>query len=301
MNKIKGILMIMVATAGMGFVPFFAKISFENGFNAYTLVFFRCIFATAILIPYMKFMKIDYRVDKKLLWELAAVSFFCYGLMMLTLVSSYTLIPTGIATTLHFVYPVAVLIGATVFYKDKLTLEKAAAVIIAMFGIFLLSVEKGDLSLNVPGAVLALMSGIFYAAYILKAAHGRIRDMNSFVLVYYLSVFNILYFALFSFVTGNLDLHITYIGYLDVMVLALVSVSVMALFKSGLNYVSSSSAAVLSTFEPLTSILVGVLIFGESFTLRSAAGTAVIIAAVVLISFIEKKSDEKVSKSVELQ
>ena len=291
MNKIRGIFMIIVATAGMGFLPFFSKVGFNNGFNAYTLVLFRCVFATVILVPYMRIKKIDYRVDKEFVWELAVVSFFCYGLMMMTLVSSYTLIPTGIATTLHFVYPAAVLLGSTFFYGEKLTVDKAVAVIIAMFGIFLLSVEKGEVALNLPGTILALLSGVLYAAYILRASHGRVRGMNPFVLVYYLSVFNIFFLAAFAFATGNLSFDITYVGYADVFALSVLSVSVMALFKAGLDYVSSSAAAVLSTFEPLTSIVVGVILFGETFTLRSGAGTVVIIAAVIFISLIEKKSE----------
>ncbi|SHI59396.1 Threonine/homoserine efflux transporter RhtA [Dethiosulfatibacter aminovorans DSM 17477] len=301
MNKIRGIFMIIVATAGMGFLPFFSKVGFSNGFNAYTLILFRCMFAAAILVPYMRIKKIDYRIGKEFFWELAAVSFFCYGLMMLAVVSSYALIPTGIATTLHFIYPAAVLLGSTVFYREKLTLEKAAAVIIAMVGIFLLSVEKGSVALNLPGVILALLSGVLYAAYILRASHGRIREMNSFVLVYYLAVFNIFFIAAFAFATGNLNFDITYVGYADVLALSVLSIFVMALFKSGLNYVSSPTAAVLSTFEPLTSIVVGVLLLGESFTFRSGIGAAVIIAAVIFISFIEKKSEDKAVRAEGMQ
>lgn len=301
MNKLRGILMIIVATVGMGFVPFFAKIGIYNGFNTYTLILFRCMFAVAILIPYMKLKKIDYKVDRKLFIELAVVSFVCYGLMMFTLVSSYTLIPTGIATTLHFIYPAAVLIGSVLFYSEKLTLEKTVSVIVAMFGIYLLSVEKGSVALNIGGVLLALVSGVFYAMYILKASHGDIREMNSFVLVYYLSMFNIFYFAIFAYATGNLNFDITSAGYADVIALSVVSIIVMALFKSGLNYVSSCSAAVLSTFEPLTSIIVGVLMFGESFTLRSSLGTVVIIVAVIYISFVEKRSEDKADSAEVLQ
>lgn len=293
MKNLRGMLMIIAATVGMGFVPFFAKIGFRNGFNSYTLILFRCLFATAILIPFMKAKKIDYRVDRKLFAELAVVSFICYGLMMLTLVSSYTLIPTGVSTTLHFIYPAAVLVGSVFFYREKLTIEKTVTVLIAIFGIYLLSVEKGDVTLNMRGVLLALVSGVFYAVYILKASHGGIREMNSFVLVYYLSMFNIFYFAAFAYATGNLNFDMTFTGYADVIALAVVSIVVMSLFKSGLNYVSSCSAAVLSTFEPLTSIIVGVLLFGESFTLRSVVGTVVIIVAVVCISFIEKRSEDK--------
>jgi drug/metabolite transporter (DMT)-like permease len=301
MNKVKGMIIIMFASGIFGLVPLFAKVGMENGMNTYTLLLLRCFFATILLLLYMKIKGIDYKVDKKFLVELGVVSFLCYGLMMYTLVSSYKYIPTGIATTLHFVYPAAVLIGSSLFYREKFTIEKAATVCAAIFGIYLLSADSGGFHIELKGILLALASGIFYAIYILKASHGRIREMNSFVLVYYLSGFNIFYFIIFSAVTGNLNFDITVTGYVDVILLSFVSILAMSLFKTGLNYVSSCSASILSTFEPLTSIVIGVVAFGEPFTGRSIAGTIIIIGAVVYISFAERNISSDVDRVEEMQ
>jgi drug/metabolite transporter (DMT)-like permease len=94
-----------------------------------------------------------------------------------------------------------------------------------------------------------------------------------------------------------LTLDITIIAYLDVILLALFSIVAMSAFKTGLNYISSWSAAILSSFEPLTSILVGVVVFRETFNIRSFFGTGIIILSVVYIALIEKRNEVRL-KSV---
>lgn len=292
MEKFRGNLMIIAAAAMFGLMPFFAKTGVMNGFNTYTIILFRCLFASIILHIYIKRKGLDTKLEKGMLGEMAIFSFFSYGMMMFTLFYSYNYIPTGIATTLHFIYPAAVLVGSVVFYKEKLTKAKIIAVSIAIIGIYLLSVDKEGSSLSVVGVALALVSGILYASYVLKVANGKIRKLNSFVLVYYVSIFNIVYFVIFAAITGNLKFNISPMGYIDIIAMSFVSVVCMTLFKDGLNYVSSCTAAVLSTFEPLTSIVIGVILYGENFDARSALGVLVIIVAVIYISFDENRQGE---------
>lgn len=297
MSKTKGILLIMMASSIFGLMPLFARIGTSNGLNSITIVMFRSFFASIFLYGYMKKKKIDSKVDRSLLKDLVLVSFFGYGLMLLTMFSSYNYLPTGIATTIHFVYPAVVLVGSAVFHKEKLTLEKIGIVLAAFTGIYLLSAESGRISVSIVGFMLAFISGVFYAYYILKVSYSNLRMMNSYVLVYHISLHNFFYFLITALLTNTLTLDITIIAYLDVILLALFSIAAMSAFKTGLNYISSWSAAILSSFEPLTSIMVGVVIFKETFNMRSFFGTGIIILSVVYIALIEKRNEVRL-KSV---
>ncbi|MDP3385668.1 MAG: DMT family transporter [Eubacteriales bacterium] len=291
MNKTKGILLIMMASSIFGLMPLFARIGTSNGLNSITIVMFRSFFASIFLYVYMKQKGIDSKVDKSLLKDLVLVSFFGYGLMLLTMFSSYNYLPTGIATTIHFVYPAVVLIGSAMFHKEKLTIEKIGIVLAAFIGIYLLSAESGRISISIVGFLLAFISGVFYAYYILKVSYSNLKTMNSYVLVYHISLHNFFYFLITALFTNTLTLDITIIAYLDVILLALFSIVAMSAFKTGLNYISSWSAAILSSFEPLTSIMVGVVIFRETFNIRSFFGTGIIILSVVYIALIEKRNE----------
>ena len=49
------------------------------------------------------------------------------------------------------------------------------------------------------------------------------------------------------------------------------------------RYIGPTKTAVLGVFEPLTAILIGTLMFGETLTAKMATGIAVCVAAVVFM------------------
>ena len=61
------------------------------------------------------------------------------------------------------------------------------------------------------------------------------------------------------------------------------------LFQLGIRYTGASTAAILSTLEPITSVILGVLVLGELFTARKIAGCLCILLSVVLIAAAGKK------------
>lgn len=135
MNRTKGVLYAVISALSFGLIPLFAMIAYDDGFNPYTFTLFRSIFATIEIFSLLKLKKINYAVEKKQLLPLLNASFFGYCLMMLTLVMSYNYLATGLATTLHFVYPVAVMFGCIVIFKEQAGTRKLMALITAISGI----------------------------------------------------------------------------------------------------------------------------------------------------------------------
>jgi drug/metabolite transporter (DMT)-like permease len=58
----------------------------------------------------------------------------------------------------------------------------------------------------------------------------------------------------------------------------------MLLFTAGLARIPASTASIVSTSEPLTTVVLGIVLLGEPFTPPIAAGGAAILASVVLAS-----------------
>ena len=52
-------------------------------------------------------------------------------------------------------------------------------------------------------------------------------------------------------------------------------------------------AAILGAFEPVTAMLVGVLVFSEPFTVPIAIGLMLIIASVIFLVLSNKKAQEQ--------
>jgi drug/metabolite transporter (DMT)-like permease len=53
--------------------------------------------------------------------------------------------------------------------------------------------------------------------------------------------------------------------------------------------IGPSDTAILSTFEPVTGVIMGIVIFGERLSYSSAAGSFLIIFSVLLFSYNNKK------------
>lgn len=291
MNKTRGILLIMLAAVCFGLIPFFATIAYANGFKPLTLTLFRFGLAAGLLYMYIRIRRINYRVRPEQFFMLFQVGLIGYGVMMLTMVTSYNYIPTGLATTLHFVYPVAVMVGSIFIFKDKIGWKSITALILSVVGIYFLAGFNSVESLNLYGIFLALVSGVLYAYYVLTLAKSSLRHLSAFVIAFYISLFNALVLLTVCAFTGDLYLNITYQGLLSTLMLAIISSFVgMVAFQTGLKIIHATTASILSTFEPITSLLIGVILLAEVLAWHHILGSLLIILSVIAVSFFEKKT-----------
>lgn len=289
MNRAKGILLTIIAASSFGFIPLIAKIAYANGFNPYTFSLFRSLFATIELFILLKIGKIDYRLEKEQYITLFKASLMGHSLAMLTLSSSYNYLSIGLATTIHFIYPVVVMGGSILFFNEKINKKKIFSLILSLIGIYFLVGFNSVETASITGVLLALFSGIFYAYYIIIVAQVNFREMNPFVLIFYISLFNSYILFTISIFMGKFEIGYTFKGIVSTVLVALVANLIgMVLFKTGLKVIKATTAAILSTFEPITSLILGILVFKEILSWYHIAGCIFIIVSVSIIAFRKK-------------
>lgn len=297
MTKTRGILLIMLAAVCFGLIPLFTTIAYANGFNFITVTLFRFGLAATLLYLYIRTRGINYRVTTRQLFLLFQVGLIGYGLMMLTMVASYNYIPTGLATTLHFIYPVAVMVGSVFIFKDRVGWGSVTALVLSVTGIYFLAGFNSLQNLNLYGVSLALVSGVLYAYYVLTIAKSSLRQVSAFVIAFYISFFNALVLLAICTFTGDLQLNITLAGFTGTLMLALVSSFVgMVAFQTGLKIIRATTASILSTLEPITSLLVGVFLLAEVLLWHHILGSLLIILSVITVSIFEKKRPAELKK-----
>jgi len=289
MNRAKGILLTVFAATSFGFIPLFAKIAFANGLNPYTFSLFRSLFASIGLFILLKIGKIDYTLKKEQYKTLFKVSLMGYSLAMLTLSLSYNYMSTGLATTIHFFYPVVVMACLIFFYNEKIDKRKIFSLILSLAGMYFLVGFDSLGSTSITGVLLSLFSGFFYAYYILIVAHGNIIEINSFVLIFYISLFNSYVLFAISIFMGKLEISYTFKGIVSTVLVALIANLIgMVSFKAGIKSIGPSTAAILSTFEPITSLILGILIFREILSWYHIVGSILIITSATIVAFRKK-------------
>ena len=183
--KTKGILLTILSAVLFGFNPLLSKQIYALGGNSVTLSFFRMLItALAFWILNVIWLHEDFRVDGREFRKL----FFCaqgYCLTPYLLWSSYNYLPSGLATTIHFVYPVLVLLGSIIFYHEGLTGKKAVSCIFCVAGIICLCHMDGSISMT--GFLIAFASGVTYTSYILLLDHCGLVNIHPYKLSFWLS------------------------------------------------------------------------------------------------------------------
>ena len=120
----KGFSLVILSAVLFGTMPFFAKQIYGMGGNSLTLCFHRFCLSIPFLYLIVRYKyKISLKITGREFRKILVLSLCCAGTPLL-LFQSYRYIPSGIATTIHFVYPILVLLGCVVFYRERLTVKK---------------------------------------------------------------------------------------------------------------------------------------------------------------------------------
>ena len=282
MKKQFGSGFVILSAILFGTMPLLAKVAYAHGSNAYTVAFGRFLFGSIILGTVITLMPgHTVRINKRQLLELFKLS-VSYALMPVLLYSSYNHIDSGMATTLHFTYPVAVMLIMVIFCKKKLERKQIVCAALCLIGLALLASPDGRVS--IPGVLLAVGSGIVYAVYIVLLGQSSAKGLHALTLAFWISVFSAAEIGAVALVSRNLVFRLDAAGWAAEIAMAVfTTVFALVLFQKGVFLCGEVKASLLSTFEPLTGILIGVIAFHEVLTPNEFAGILSILAAAILL------------------
>jgi len=284
MKKIHGILFLILASVAFGVMPILAKFAYSGGANTYTTLFLRFIIASLMLFIYIRSKKISLKLNKKQLFIILALGSVGYSMTSIFLFMSYNYISVGLATMMLYTYPAIVTIMSFVIYKEKLYAKKILCLALSVLGVYIL-IDLGNVSLNIKGILLALSSAIVYSIYVLGVSLNEIKKINSYVIIFYVSVVSSITTLIAAICTNNLNFHIQYYGLVSIVLLALISTVVALMtFLQGVKIIGPSNAAIFSTLEPIVSLILGVIILGEPLSKRIIIGSIFIVVSILILS-----------------
>ncbi len=281
--KAKGYILGAVAAAAYGMNPLFALPLYRDGMNPDSVLFFRYLFALPILALMIKVRGQNFRLRKKEIFPLLMVGLLI-ALSSLALFQSYNYMDAGIASTLLFVYPILVALIMTVFFRERLSLRTFLCILLAFSGIALLSKTSEGIPLSVTGVILVMVSALTYAIYIVAVNQSVLKQVATVKLTFYVLFFGLFLFLFRVCFAGSLCVVDKWYLWGNLWALALFPTVISFLCTTrAIQYVGSTPTAILGALEPVTAVLFGVTIFGESLSLRLVIGIAMIILAVTLI------------------
>ena len=274
-----------IAGVSYGTNPLFAKPLLESGVPVLVMLFFRYGISAAILAGWMLLKRDPFKVNGKELRLLAVLGTLFAG-SSLFLFTSYEFIPSGLATTLVYLYPVFVAL-IMVFLRFYPSWQTWLSIIATFGGILLLSTPSAGTSIRIPGIVLAVLAALSYAFYLVIVNRSkRIRNVSEHTLTLYaLMTGTVLFAVIRAFQGGGLVEGVDSAadwGNLVGLAIVPTMISMLTLAVSS-RYIGPTKTSILGVFEPLTAILIGTLLFGEPLTLKMGVGIAICVGAVIFM------------------
>lgn len=273
-----------------GMNPLFAMPVLGAGVSVETVLFVR--YAVAVLVLGLVILSThkSFAVSRKQLGWLAmlGVLFACSSLFLFL---SYNYIPSGIATTIIFLYPTLVAL-IMVFLKVFPTWQTWVSIVVTFIAILFLCNYDSSQPVHFEGIILAFLSALSYAFFIVLINRERcLRELSNDVLTFYALITGCIVFGLIAFV-GNHSGKISLLNdfnticahsslWLNLILLAVIpTVISTATLAASTKIIGATKASVMGVFEPLTAILIGTLVFGEKMSWNIAIGIVLSVFAI---------------------
>lgn len=291
-SRTTGLICGAIAAAAYGLNPLFAVPLYKFSLTPVMVLFYRFALAAVMLVPILLIKRIPLTIDRKEAWA------SCLGgaLMVassLCLYSSFNHMDVGLAMTILFVYPVIVAVIMSCFYGEKLSWSTIMSIVLALVGlVFITCIGKQAKagSITLTGVLLALGSSLAYALYIVAVRKTAMHNMPCEKLTFYTVVFGTpMFFVLVKFgLALTLPTALTAWWYL-LGVAFIPTIIALAFMAVSIEKVGATPTAILGVLEPVTGLLVGIVMYGEKLTVYSSIGIVLIFSAVMLVIVGDRK------------
>jgi drug/metabolite transporter (DMT)-like permease len=194
----------------------------------------------------------------------------------------------GLASLLLYLYPAFVVGFSFLFIKRKPRLAQVVALVFSSAGCVLTLWTRGSYPLI--GYFFGLAVAVTYAAY-LVAGEKVMRGLDPVFIVANLLASSAVVYWIITLATGSFFLPSTPAAIGGVVGIAVVGsvIPIVTLFAS-IRLIGSSDASLISTIEPLFTVVLSALIFGERLAGLQLAGGALILTGVLLLNLKFRKA-----------
>lgn len=289
MSNLKGYLFAAIAAASYGTNPIFAIPLYREGISVTSVLFMRYAMAVAIMFVATMIKSPKAFVIKPKYVGLLAFMGILMVLSSIALFESYKYLSAGIASTLLFFYPVMVAIIMAIFYKERLTKKSWACLVTAFLGVVILSKNDDGGFISLLGLTLVMLSSLSYAIYLVYINRGPMKKINTSTITFYVILGGFLVMIPYCLLDGGLMLPKTTLAWINAIGLGFFPTVISLIFTSrAIALIGSTETAIFGALEPLTAVILGILILGETLTITPAIGMILIFVSVTVLMMKKK-------------
>ncbi len=280
-NHYKGSIYVILSSMLYGSLGYFGMSLISENLSVCNMLFWRFLISSLSIILFIYLSKQNLNYFSKQNFKLFIYAAIFYGSSSAFYFASSTYIGTGLSMVILFIYPTIIIAFNALFYKQKIDKLYYVSMSLIIVGMILL-VNQADLSFNLLGISLSIISAIEYAAYIIYSKrYSTTPPITAALMVSLGSCFGCLIFALFegSFYLPSNNFQI----WINFITIGIVCTSLPILFMlKGLKYISAEKASLLSVVEPVCVGIAGILLLNESINLHQLFGVIIILIGAII-------------------
>jgi drug/metabolite transporter (DMT)-like permease len=289
-----GTAMCIGSGAAFGAMAIFGKLAYAEGVTVGTLLAVRFALAAALfwvgilvrgVAPPLR------SLPRRDVGAGLALGAFGYAVQAGCYFAALERIDASLLSLLLYTFPAMVAVAAFVLGRERLDRRRLTALGLALGGILLVVAGAGTGSLDAVGAALGVSAALVYTTYIL-VSDSVVARMQPLVLSALVCTGAAVSLSIGSALLGALRLgQVTALGWAWLVGIAVVStVGAIVLFFGGLRRAGPTTASILATVEPVVTVLLAFLVFGERLGALQLVGGTLVLAAVVALSSARRDS-----------
>lgn len=281
----------LIVTAGVcwGCIGLFIRILNSFGVTAMQLVEARGLVAVVIIGCILFFYdKSLFKINIRHIWCFAGtgiVGIILFNLCYFTTIAETSL---SVAAVLLYTAPIFVMLISAPLFGEKITKAKLVALAMAFAGCVLVSGVLNDAAvLSTKGLIIGLGAGVGYALYTVFARYALNYGYSSLTIQFYTFA---LAMCLGAFFTDFGQLAAAYEAHHMSFLAAIIGIGLISttvpnlLYTTGMKYIDNGRTSVMASIEPVTAIIVGIVVFHEIPSLSGFIGIGLVLGALIVVN-----------------
>jgi drug/metabolite transporter (DMT)-like permease len=279
----RGVALCLASAFGFGCMAIFATDAHKQHLGISALLALRFTLAALIFWAIAGARRVTALPPRRILLSALGLGAFGYAAQSGLFFAAVKRMDASTTSLLLYTYPAMVFIAALALRREHADRRRIAALLLACVGTALVLLGGDAGAFESVGVVMAIGAAVAYTAYIL-VADTVVGKLDPFLLSALVTTGGAATFLVAGLADGGIDVTLSAHGWLDIAGIVLVSTILpVSTFLLGLERVGASTASIVSCFEPVVTVSLAMILYGERLGPGQLAGGALVLGAVVVL------------------
>ena len=294
-DTVIGSALVLAAAVTVSSKAVMVKLAYAYGVDAESLIALRMAFAMPFFVAlaiWARRQEVQRRIGAKDALVMVALGVLGGYAPMWFDFAGLAYVSAGLERVILFLYPTMVVLISALLFGQRIGRREIFALVTSYAGVALavghdLTVLKSGAAETMLGAILIMISALTYAGYLVCSGRIIPRVGTANFTAYSMLVAGIasaVHFAIMPHAVAITQLPLP-VYHIALLMAVVATVLPAVMLNAGIRRLGSSQASLLSSVGPVSTILLAYVFLGEEVTVMQLAGTGLVVAGVIAITF----------------